>query len=110
MDHRGAFERRGELLTGEAKMPFRNDVEAEQRLSDPRPLTPDEVRDFTGWYQVIGTGGMRRLTVELALRNLLAVQKFDRSTSRLTWAIAILTAVMALPVIFSWIKALWPSS
>jgi len=91
-------------------MPFRSQLEAEQRLDDPRPLTPDEVRDYTGWYQVIGTGGMRRLTVELALRNLTAIQKFDQSTTRLTWAIAILTALMALPVIFSWIEYFWPSS
>lgn len=69
--------------------------EVESRLrTDTAKLTPDEVRSLIPWMNQISEVGMRRLNSELALQNLEAVEKFDKSSSRLTWCLIGLTFVL----------------
>jgi len=77
-------------------MPFRSMQEVDQRLVTESPLTEQEVRDLIPWMRQIGESGMRRLNSELALQNLEAVQKFERSSSRLTWWLIGLTGALVL--------------
>lgn len=75
-------------------MPFNSNAEMEARLRNPSRLTPQEVRDLIPWMNQISEVGMRRLSVELSLQNLEAVQKFENSSSRLTWWLIGLTGVL----------------
>jgi hypothetical protein len=84
-------------------MAFKGFAEAEARLRDPAKLSPQEVRDLMPWMPNISVAGERRLTAELALQNLEAVQKFEKSSSRLTWWLIGLTGalvVLTLAVVY----------
>jgi hypothetical protein len=72
-------------------MPFNSGSDVEARLRDPANLTSREVRDLMPW--VIGE---RRLTAELALWNLEAVQRFERSSNKLTKYLAWVTVALVL--------------
>lgn len=76
-------------------MPFPSSREADVRLvSNTEPLTQEEVRDLFPWVRQISEAGMRRLQSELALQNIQAVQQFERSSTRLTIALVVLTVVL----------------
>jgi len=73
-------------------MPFNSSQEVENRMrTDTTKLTSVEVRNLIPWMNQISEVGMRRLNSELALQNLEAVQKFEKSSSRLTWWLVGLT-------------------
>jgi len=57
-------------------------------------LTPSEVRDLIPWVSLVSEKGMRRLHVELLLQDLEAVQQFERSSSRLSRWLLVLTIVL----------------
>ena len=92
--------------------------DAEKRLADRGPLNEKDVRDLIPYLGAIGGGGVWRLFADLALQNIAAIQKFDKSSSKLstrllflTWVISALTFVMtlatiltAIPVVRSWCK------
>ena len=82
-------------------MPFRSLQEVENRLGDPTPLNPQEVRELQPWMNQIGEPGMRRLHVQLAMQSLEAVQKVSHSTSRLTKWLVALTVVLAVLTILT---------
>jgi hypothetical protein len=78
-------------------MPFNSSQQVENRLrTDTAKLTPKEVRDLMPYMNQISEAGMRRLNSELALQNLEAVQKFEKSSSRLTWWLIGLTGVLVI--------------
>ena len=77
-------------------MPFNSNAEMETRLRNPAKLTSQEIRDLIPWMNQISEVGMRRLTVELSLQNLEAVQKFEKSSSTLTWWLIGLTGALVL--------------
>jgi hypothetical protein len=78
-------------------MPFNSSQQVENRLrTDTTKLTPEEVRDLMPYMNQISEAGMRRLNSELALQNLQAVQKFEKSSSRLTWWLIGLTGVLVV--------------
>src|SRR5713226_4414039 len=77
-------------------MAFKGIGEAEARLRDPAKLRPQEVRDLMPWMPHLSVAGERRLTAELALQKLEAVQKFERSSSRLTWWLIGLTGALVV--------------
>jgi len=78
-------------------MPFNSSQEVENRLrSNIAKLTPEEVRDLFPWMNQISETGMRRLNSELSLQNIEAVQKFEKSSSRLTWWLIGLTVVLVV--------------
>jgi len=77
-------------------MPFSGLQEVENRLSDPTPLTPQEVRELQPWMHQIGESGMRRLHAQLALQSLEAAQKFERSTAKMAKWLAGLTVVLVI--------------
>ena len=76
-------------------MPFNSIRDVERRLNtDPSPLTAEEIRDLIPWMAPIGPGGIRRLEAELVLQTIQAVQKFGKSSSRLTRWLIVLTVVL----------------
>ena len=78
-------------------MPFNSSQAADNRLvADPARLTQEEVRDLIPWMRQISEAGMRRLGVELSLRNLEATQQFEQSSSKLTKWLVWLTAVLVV--------------
>jgi len=99
-------------------MPIDSLQDAHTRLADPATLSEKDVRDLIPWLGAIGGGLIWRLFADLALQNIAAIQKFDKSSSKLsnrflwlTWAIAGLTTIMtvatiltAIPIIQSWCK------
>jgi hypothetical protein len=99
-------------------MPIHSLQDANTRLADPAALSEEDVRDLIPWLGTIGGGLIWRLLADLALQNIAAIQKFDKSSSKLssrflwlTWAIAVLTAIMtaativtAIPMIHTWFK------
>jgi hypothetical protein len=92
-------------------MPFDNKEGAEARLRDTAPLTRQDVNDLIPYLGAIGGGLTWRIIADLSLQNITAVEKFDESSTRLsnrllwlTWIIAALTAVAAIPVIRSLCK------
>src|SRR2546422_8983516 len=99
-------------------MPMNSLKDAETRLADGAPLNEKDVRDLIPYLGAIGVGLICRLFADLALQNIAAIQKFDKSSSKLserllflTWVIIALTVVMtlatiltAIPVVQSWCK------
>ncbi len=85
-------------LTGKhtLTMPFNSGSDVEARLRDPANLTSQEVRDLMPWVHQISMIGERRLTAELALWNLEAVQRFERSSNKLTKYLAWVTVALVL--------------
>lgn len=86
-------------------MPFANSHDADVRLlGNQDTLTPEEVRDLIPWVRQISEPGMRRLNIELSLQNLQAIQKFEKSSSRLAAWLIVFTAVLAvLTCILVWL-------
>lgn len=81
-------------------MPFNGLSEVENRLSDPTPLTPQDIRELLPWMNQIGESGMRRLNAQLALQSLEAVQKFEHSTGRLTkWLTGLTVLLVVLTIV-----------
>jgi hypothetical protein len=59
----------------------------------------------------ISETGMRRLKAELTLQNIEAVQKFERSSSKLTgWIIGLTLALVALTVVIAYYTYVLASS
>ena len=93
-------------------MPFASPQDAESRLrSNNAKLTAEEVRDLMPHMNQISETGMRRLKAELTLQNIEAVQKFERSSSRLTgWIIGLTLALVALTVVIAYYSYVLGSS
>ncbi len=80
-------------------MPFNSSQDVETRLADPKPLTPEEIRDLFPWMNQILETGIRRLNAQLALQNLEAVRKFEQSSSKLTkWLIGFTVVLVILTI------------
>jgi hypothetical protein len=78
-------------------MPFPSSQDAENRLrTNTAKLTAQEVRDLMEWTHQLSIAAERRLTAELALQNLEAIQKFETSSSKLAKALVWLTVVLLL--------------
>jgi hypothetical protein len=77
-------------------MPFKSSQDVETRLADSEPLSSEEIRDLFPWMNQISETGMRRLNAQLALQNLEAVRKFERSSSKLTIVLIGLTVVLLI--------------
>jgi hypothetical protein len=92
----------------EKLMAITSPEEAENRLKDIRPLTRDDLNDLIPYLGAIGGGLTWRISADLDLQTMAAIQKFDASSTKLTWAIVWLTVVAvilaAIPVIQSWCK------
>lgn len=91
---------------------FDSPLDADRRLGDPSPLTPDDIRRLMPVMSHISESSLRRLNAELALQNLEAVQAFERSSSKLTrwliWltgALAVLTAVVTVYTVLLFIHS-----
>ncbi len=83
-------------------MPFNGSQEAETRLREPAKLTTQEVRDLFPYMNQLSITGERRLTAELALQNIEAVQQFEVSSSRLTkWLVWLTVALVVLTVVIT---------
>lgn len=85
-------------------MPFRDSQEVENRLrSNSAKLSPEEVRDLMPWMHQLSIPGERRLTAELALQNLEAVQTFEGSSRRLTkWLIGLTAVLVVLTIVIAY--------
>jgi len=84
-------------------MPFNSSEDMERRLKDPARLTSQEVRELMPVMNQISESGMRRLGAELSLQNLEAVQKFEKSSSRLTrWLIGLTIVLVVLTLVISY--------
>ncbi len=86
-------------------MPFKDLQSVENRLTqDKAPLTDAEIQELYPWMQYLTVGAARRLDAELALRNIEAVRKFDKSSSRIgKWSLALTVALFFLTVAAVWI-------
>ncbi len=83
-------------------MPYQTREEVEHRLLEQSPLAPHEVRDLIPWIRIIDEKGKRRLYIELSLQNLEAIQKFEKSSSKLTgWLIAFTVVLVVLTVVIT---------
>lgn len=83
-------------------MPFNSSQAAETRLREPPKLTAQEVRDLFPYMNQLSITGERRLTAELALQNIEAVQQFEVSSSRLTkWLVWLTVALVILTVVIT---------
>lgn len=82
-------------------MPFNSSGEADRRLVvDSAKLTQQEVRDLMVWMRQLSAPGIQRLNVELSLQSLEAIQRFERSSSRLTgWLIGLTGVLVALTIV-----------
>jgi hypothetical protein len=84
-------------------MPFKSSQDAETRLRDSAKLTTQEVQDLFPYMNQLSIAGERRLTAELALQNLEAVQKFETSSSKLTqWLIGLTVVLLLLTGVIAW--------
>ncbi len=63
-------------------------------LKDPSRLTEQDIRDLIPWIRDFDSHMAQRLHVELSLQNIEAIQKFDRSSSKLSSRIGWLTFVI----------------
>lgn len=80
-------------------MPFSGLQDVENRLGDPTPLTPQEVRELLPWMNQIGETGMRWLAGRLALQSLETGHKFEWSINRLRkWLVALAIVFVVLTV------------
>ena len=78
-------------------MPFKDSQEAEKRLREnPDRITPQEWRDLMPWIHDVSGLSIKRVDAELALQNIEAVQKFEQSSSMLTWWLIGMTGVLVL--------------
>jgi hypothetical protein len=77
-------------------MPFKDLPDAEARLRDSEKLRPEQVRDLMPYLPNLSVAAEKRLAAELALQNLEAVQKFEKSSSRLTWVLIALTVALVV--------------
>jgi hypothetical protein len=76
-------------------MPFASAQDAENRLrTNTTKLAAEEVRDLMEWAHQLSIPAERRLTAELALQNIEAIQNFDTSSKRLTIALVVLTVAL----------------
>jgi hypothetical protein len=83
-------------------MPFKSSQDAETRLRDPAPLDSEEIHALFEWMNQITETGMRRLNAHLALKNLEAVEKFEKSSSTLTkWLIGFTAVLVILTVVIA---------
>ena len=80
-------------------------------LKDPSRLTEQDIRDLIPWIRDFDSHMAQRLHVELSLQNIEAIQKFDRSSSklssrigRLTYVLVFLTIVIAIFTIALYIQ------
>jgi hypothetical protein len=81
-------------------MPFKSWQDAEARLREPEKLKPPEVRDLFPYMNQLSITGERRLTAELALQNIQAVEQFEASSSRLTkWLLYLTVALVVLTAV-----------
>src|SRR5712664_295361 len=84
-------------------MPFNSWQDVENRLGNPAPLSLQEIRELLPWMNQISETGMRRLNAHLALGNLEATRKFERSSSNLTIVLIVLTVVLVvLTAVIAW--------
>jgi hypothetical protein len=78
-------------------MPFKDSQEAENRLrGNPDRITPQEWRDLMPWIHDVSGLSIKRVDAELALQNIEAVQKFEQSSSMLTWWLIGMTGALVV--------------
>ena len=78
-------------------MPFKDLQDAENRLrGNPAKITPQEWRDLMQWIPDASGLAIKRVDAELALQNIEAVQKFEQSSSILTWWLIGMTGALVL--------------
>ncbi len=82
-------------------MPFHSANDVQQRLTqNPEPLSDQELIDLYPWMQQLSTGGAHRLQVELALRNIQSVERFDKSSSKVAhWSLILNVGMLVLSVL-----------
>lgn len=89
-------------INGAEPMSFKSWQDAETRLRTPEKLAPQEVRDLFVYMNQLSITGERRLTAELALQNIEAVQQFENSSSRLTrWLVGLTVALVLLTIVIA---------
>jgi hypothetical protein len=64
--------------------------------ANPDRITPQEWRDLMRWIPDASGLAIKRVDAELALQNIEAIQKFERSTSLLTWWLIGMTGALVL--------------
>lgn len=97
-------------------MPFTSELEVQNRLQNPAPLTRQEVADMFPYLRRLGEGHIRIVWAHLALltmqamdENKEAIERFDESSTKLTkriywltWALVGLTVVLSVFTILLW--------
>ena len=92
-------------------MSFHSDQEMRTRLQNTAPLTREEVKDLFPWIRGMLEGDLRILQAHIALltmqcldENKEAIERFNRSSTRLTWAIIALTLVYTAVAIWQLVR------
>ncbi len=83
-------------------MPFNSSQEVENRLGNAAPLTLEEIRELLPWMNQVSEVGMRRLNAHLALENLGAARKFEKSSTNLTqWLLGFTAILVVLTIVIA---------
>jgi len=82
-------------------MPFRSSNEVIERLTqNSLQLNDQEIIDLYPWMQQLTTGAAHRLNVELALRSIQSVERFDTNSSKVArWSLSLNLAMLLLSVL-----------
>jgi len=85
-------------------MRFADVQAAETRLrTNTTKLTAVEIRALMEWAHQLSIPAERRLSAELSLQNLEAVQTFEKSSGKLTlWLIGLTAVLLLLTVVIAW--------
>ena len=82
-----------------------DDVRA-RLLQNPAPLEREEIGDLFPWIGLLTEAELRALNMQLALltmqsveENRASIDKFNRSSSQLSWALLLLTTVYTIAAI-----------
>ena len=91
-------------------MAFNSYRDVQARLGNPAPLEEQEIRDLFPWLYQMGAGDVRVLEAQLALLNMRAIhetrnaiQRFDKSSTRLSWVLLAMTFVYTFIGILEWL-------
>ncbi len=93
-------------------MPFMSAIDADIRLRNPTPLSEQEIHDLMEWMPLLSTGSVRRLDAESALKQLMAIKQFDKTSAKigklglwLNGALFLLTVAAIIIAIASYLDA-----
>ena len=95
-------------------MPFSSSDEVLQKLRRGEPWTVGEVRAAMPLVSSLGVGGHLMLQAALTLETILAIKRFDESSTRLgrrlvwlTWVLVALTTMLSVPAfrgVIAWLR------